>query len=173
MFWKKNKKEEFKCADCGKIHNEWPALGFNSPSNYHNLSEKEKNEIAKLDSDFCEIHYEDQIDRFIRVTLKIKVKNACETLEYGVWVSLSEKSYLDYQENFKNTNHQTGYFGWLCNCIPDYEDTMSIPCDVITMTGNRRPEIVPHQNFDHLLVKDYYEGISFEEAKRRIDEILN
>jgi hypothetical protein len=91
MFWKrkKNKTAEFKCPECGKIHLEWPALSFKSPANYDFLSDKEKTELGNLDSDFCEIQYDDQIDRFIRVTLTQKVKDACETLEYGLWVSLS------------------------------------------------------------------------------------
>ncbi|WP_299797628.1 DUF2199 domain-containing protein [uncultured Maribacter sp.] len=175
MFWKRKKKvpSEFTCAECGKIHSDWPALAFNSPTNYHNLSDKEKEEIGKLDTDFCEIHHPDQIDRFIRVTLTQKVNDICETLEYGLWVSLSEKSYSDYKENYNNSNHEVGYFGWLCNNIAEYGNMLSIPCDVITKAGNRRPEIFPHQDFDHPFVKDYYEGISKKEAVNRIDEMLN
>lgn len=57
MFWKrkKNKSTEFKCSECGNVHSEWPALAFKSPSNYDFLSDKEKNELGKLESDFCEI----------------------------------------------------------------------------------------------------------------------
>ena len=174
MFWKrkKNKKTEFKCSECGKVHSEWPALAFKSPANYDFLSDKEKTELGKLESDFCEIHYEDQIDRFIRVTLTQKVKDACETLEYGLWVSLSEKSYLDYKENYNNPNHETGYFGWLCSNVPEYGDTSSIPCDVMTKSGNDRPEIFPHEDFDHPFVRDYYGGISKTEAENRINEMI-
>ncbi|WP_405399470.1 DUF2199 domain-containing protein [Maribacter sp. Asnod2-G09] len=174
MFWKRKKKRipEFRCTECGEMHSEWPALAFNSPANYNSLSDKRKEEIGKLDTDFCEIHYADQIDRFIRVTLTQKVNGFCETLEYGLWVSLSEKSYLDYKENYNNQNHETGYFGWLCSNIAEYGDTSSIPCDVITKTGNSRPEIFPHQDFDHPFVKDYYGGISKKEAVKRIDAML-
>ncbi|WP_421810826.1 DUF2199 domain-containing protein [Flagellimonas sp.] len=174
MFWrkKKNKKTVFKCTECGQVHSEWPALAFKSPANYDYLSDHEKTELGKLDSDFCEIHYENQIDRFIRVTLKQKVNDACENLDYGLWISLSEKSFSDYAENFDNENHETGYFGWLCNNIPEYENTMSIPCDVITQTGNKRPEIFPHQDFDHPFVRDYYNGITKIEAEKRINEMM-
>ncbi|RZS91862.1 DUF2199 domain-containing protein [Aquimarina brevivitae] len=162
----------FNCTECGKVHSEWPALAFSSPANYHNLSDDEKSKIGKLDTDFCEIHYKDQIDRFIRVTLTQKVKDACETLEYGLWVSLSEKSYLDYKENYNNPNHKTGYFGWLCSNIPQYGETISIPCDVMTRTGNSRPEIFPHQDFDHPFVRDYYYGITKKDAEKRINEMI-
>jgi len=161
-----------KCSICGQVHLEWPALYFKSPANYNFLSEAEQSEMATLDLDFCEIHYEDQIDRFIRVTLTQKVNDACEDLDYGLWVSLSEKSYSDYKENFNNSNHETKYFGWLCSNIPEYEDTRSIPCDVKTKTGNNRPEIFPHKDFDHPFVKDYYEGISEKEVKYRIKEMI-
>ena len=174
MFWKKkkNKLSEFKCSKCGKVHSEWPALTYLSPSNYHYLSDEEKLEIGIMQTDFCEIHHKDQIDRFIRVTLSQKVLDTCETLEYGVWVSLSEKSYLDYKENFNNPNHEVKYFGWFCNQIAPYEDMSSIPCNVITKKGNVRPEIFPHQEFEHPFVKDYYNGITKKEAENRIDKMM-
>jgi hypothetical protein len=175
MFWKKkskNKTTGYVCSECGKAHSDWPALTFKSPTNYDLLTDQEKSELGKLDSDFCEIHYESQVDRFIRVTLTQKVNDTCEDLDYGLWVSLSEKSYSDYKANFDNTKHETGYFGWLCSNIPEYEDTMSIPCDVLTKTGNSRPEIFPHQDFNHPFVRDYYDGISKAEADKRINDMI-
>ncbi|CAL2104428.1 conserved protein of unknown function [Tenacibaculum sp. 190130A14a] len=174
MFWKKKKSKsaESKCSQCGQVHLEWPALTFKVPVNYDYLSNQEKSELGKLNSDFCEIHYEDQIDRFIRVTLTQKVNGFCENLNYGLWVSLSEKSYSDYKANFNSKNHKTRYFGWLCSNIPGYAETISIPCDVITRTANSRPEIFPHQDFDHPFVRDYYDGITKVEAEKRINNMI-
>ena len=112
---------KFKCSCCGEIHEEWPALAFISPDNYNCLSEEDKKSIGYIDSDFCTINYNDQIGRFIRCTLIQKVNDHCEDLEYGLWVSLSEKSYVDYEKNFKKDSEEKGYFGWLCNDIIDYE----------------------------------------------------
>jgi hypothetical protein len=56
--------------------------------------------------------------------------------------------------------------------LPDYDNTLQIPTTVITKRGDSRPEIVPHSDFDHPLVKDYYNGITMREAERRIDDIL-
>ena len=64
----------FKCSQCGQIHEGWPALAFDCPDRYHSLSEEEKTNNAELTEDFCTIRYEGQIDRFIRVVLKQKVK---------------------------------------------------------------------------------------------------
>jgi len=161
------------CDCCGKEHESWPAITYNAPNSYTNLSSEEKEEIAVIDQDFCVIKYaDDHIDRFIRVVLIQKVNDHCENLEYGFWVSLSETSFKDYLENFDNENHETQYFGWLSNYIPQYQFSNSIPTTVVTKSGNDRPEIFPHNDFDHPFVKDFYNGITKEEAEKRIREIL-
>lgn len=165
------RKSDFVCSECGEVHKNWPALAFNSPANYHELTETEKREIAEIDSDICIIRHEDQTDRFIRVTLTQPVVDSDEDLDYGLWVSLSEKSFNDYLENFDNENHETGYFGWLCSRIPEYENTMSIPTDVIAQKGNQRPKIFPHGDHDHDFVRDFYEGITAHEAQKRVDRM--
>jgi hypothetical protein len=137
------------------------------------LSEAEKSSIAELDEDFCVIRHGDQIDRFIRCTLTQKVIDHCEGLEYGLWVSLSEKIFNDYADNFKNERHEAGYFGWLSNSLPEYEGgTLNVPTDVFTRTGNHRPYIVPHGDFDHPFVADFHNGITKEEAERRIENMM-
>lgn len=164
---------KFKCSCCGEIHDEWPAIAFVSPDNYNCLSEKDKKSIGFLNEDFCVISYIDQVDRFIRCTLTQKVNDHCEDLDYGFWVSLSEKSYLDYEQNFKKETSLNSYFGWLCNDILDYEFKVSIPMDVINRKNGERPELIPHRDFDHPFVKDYYNGISKKEAERRISNMLD
>lgn len=162
----------YTCSCCGQQHTEWPALTFITPDNYNILSTVDKTSIAALDSDFCTINYPDQTDRFIRCTLTQKVVDHCEDLEYGLWVSLSEKSFNDYYENYDNENHKTSYFGWICNDIPEYEFKGYIPATIITRTGNQRPEIIPHEDFEHPFVKDYKCGITKKEAESRIKSML-
>src|SRR5688500_5069846 len=120
------------CSHCGQEHDDWPALAYSSPTHYNDLTEEEKNTIAELSSDFCVIRYPDQTDRFIRCTMTIKVNDYCEDLQYGLWVSLSEKSFKDYQTHYTNEQHEASYFGWLSNQLPGYENTTSIPTDVVT-----------------------------------------
>lgn len=164
---------KYLCNNCGKEHESWPALTFNFPLPYDVLSEDEKNQIAEIDSDFCIIRNPEQTDFFIRCTLTQKVIDHCENLDYGIWVSLSEKSFKDYKDNFDNENHEVGYFGWLSNRLPDYVFKESIPMNVHTRSGNQRPEIVPHDDFQHPFVHDYYNGITKAEAERRITDMLN
>ena len=166
-------RKKYVCSQCGKEHDEWPALTFNSPDNYHNLSKEDKETIAEIDTDLCIIKYPDQTDRFIRVTLTQLVNDNCEDLNYGVWVSLSEKSYNDYSTNFGSNEGDITYFGYLCNAIPEYEDTTSIHTTVYTRSDGYRPYVVPHESFDHPFVKDYYNGISKAEAEKRIKAMMS
>ena len=173
MFWKRKTKVKEDPPTVNSGSEEWPALAFMSPVYYHALPEEEKEQVAKLDEDFCEIHHPEESNLFIRVVLLQQVVGHKEPLNYGLWVSLSEASYKDYQDNFKNSNHEVGYFGWLSSRIPPYENTLAIPCNVYTRTGNDRPEIVPHEDHDHPFVHDYYKGISKQEAERRIQEMMD
>jgi hypothetical protein len=160
------------CSCCGKEHEDWPALAYSSPQDYAQLSDDEKEEIAELNEDFCIIRYPDRIGWFIRCTLFQKVTDDCQSLQYGLWASLSEKSFHDYKDNFNNENHETKYFGWLSNGLPDYRFDKHIPTNVITKPGNDRPEIVPHNDFDHAFVHDYHNGITKAEAERRIRDMI-
>ena len=164
---------KYTCSCCGKTHEEWPALAFDSPISYNVLSEEARKEIAELNEDFCVVRHSGETDRFIRATLTQKVNDHCENLEYGLWVSLSEKSFQEYSENFGNGQLETSYFGWLSNNIPEYEFNGSIPTTVHTRLNNQRPEIVPHQSFDHPFVHDYYNGITRAEAEKRIRNMLD
>ena len=163
----------YTCSSCRQVHEGWPALTYISPSYYHSLSEEEKASMAELDEDFCIIRHGDQTDRFIRCTFTQKVNDHCEDLDYGLWVSLSEKSFKDYVDNFKNEHHETGYFGWLSSALPEYESsTLNIPMDVYTRTSNNRPYIIPHESVDHPFVVDFHNGITKKEAERRIRNMI-
>jgi hypothetical protein len=93
---------KYTCSTCGKEHDDWPAIAFDTPS----MSVEDKEKITEINSDFCVIEYEDQTDRYIRAVLFQKVIDHCDDLHYGVWVSLSEKSFNDYKENFHNEEHE-------------------------------------------------------------------
>lgn len=167
-----SKKSSYICECCGKRHEDWPSLAFTAPDNYNLLSQEDKDTIAELTSDFCVINYPDQTDRFIRVVLVQKVIDHCDDLHYGLWVSLSSKSFKEYSNNFDNETHNTRYFGWLSNCLAPYEFNEFIPTTVVTQLNNLRPEIFPHKDFDHPFVYDYYNGITKAEAEKRIKGML-
>lgn len=164
---------EYKCLICGRVHDELPAIAFKTPYHYDVLSDQDKFEIAEISDDFCVIRHIDQTDRFIRTTLRIPINDACEDLDYGIWVSLSEKSFLEYQDEFKHNVEGKIYFGMICNQISDYEEsTIGLHVNVVTRSEGMRPELELHQS-DHKLVEDWVHGISIEEAKERVETATN
>lgn len=166
----KKKEEKYVCLSCGKKHDELPALGFNTPYYYDILSDEDKEKMANISSDFCVITHPDQTDFFIRTTMTIPINDACEDLDYGVWVSVSQKTYDDYKANFKTNNPIQTYFGTICNEIRDYDtSTLGIHVNVNTRQNGSRPEIIPHLG-EHQLIMDYNNGITFKEANERIQK---
>lgn len=164
---------KYTCSNCGEEHEDFPALGFKSPYHYDILTEEDKQTIGELTADTCIIKHGEQIDRFIRGVLVQPIKDACQDLDYGLWVSLSEKSYQDYIDNFDSAEHETIYFGWLCSTIPEYESTLSIKTTVHTR-GKQRPLIVIQEDNDQSnpFIIDYFEGISEAEAIERINSMM-
>lgn len=168
-----SKEGKYKCEHCGESHDELPALAFNAPFYYAVLNQEEKEKIAEISSDFCVIRHHDQTDRFIRTVMTIQINDACEDLDYGIWVSVSEKTFGEYKANFKKADREATYFGMICNEIPDYEaSTLGLHVNVNTQNEGIRPELIPHQK-DHQLVKDWEKGISIEEAVNRVDKMMD
>jgi hypothetical protein len=164
---------ENKCGICGEIHHPYPALTFAYPNSYYWLTEEQKNTYKiQIDNDFCTIEYPDRTDWFIRVVLKQKIAKSSLYLEYGLWVSVSEEDFEDYTANFDNANHETVYFGWLSNALPDYQFERGIAMDVKTKHGNERPQVYPQLDFNHPFVVDFYHGITKGEAEKRIHTML-
>lgn len=160
------------CECCGKEKEDWPALAYKSPASYMELT-KEELKNAELSSDLCVIEHPEQTDRFIRTVLVQEIIDSCQTLEYGVWVTLSEKSFNEYVENYNNKNFEAEYFGWLSNYLPDYDFSESIPTNVVVNNKMGRPFVYPHERFEHPFVNDFYDGITEKEAESRINKILN
>ncbi|KUJ55106.1 DUF2199 domain-containing protein [Chryseobacterium aquaticum] len=160
------------CKCCGEEKEDWPAIAYNSPYPYMNLSDEEL-ENSELTSNLCIIRYSDETCYFIRVVLVQEVNDDCQDLEYGVWVSLSEKSFNEYVENYNNKSFESGCFGWFANYLPDYEFDEPIPTDVVINNNIGRPFIFPHESHEHLFVSDFYNGITKKEAEKRINLVLN
>jgi len=165
-------KSSFVCSCCGNEQHNWPALSYKTPVYYSTLSEDDKNTITEISSDLCVIKYSDETNFFIRCVLFQSIVDCEDELNYGLWVSLSEKSFQDYKDNFHDQDREGTYFGWISNNLEGYNSTLSIPANVVLGKDGNRPEVVPHSSFDHPFVTDYYNGISLEEAHKRIETVL-
>lgn len=160
------------CQCCGEEKEDWPAIAYNAPYFYYCLSEEElKN--AELTSDLCVVEDSEDTHRFIRSVLIQEVNDDCRDLDYGIWVSLSEKNFNEYVENYDNKEFEAEYFGWLSTYLPDYEFEESIPTTVVVNNSVGRPFVYPHQSYDHPFINDFYNGITKEEAEKRINRVLN
>ncbi|MDN3692037.1 DUF2199 domain-containing protein [Chryseobacterium tructae] len=160
------------CECCGEEKEDWPALAYSAPDFYSHLSDEElKN--ATLTSDLCLVESPEETNRFIRAVLIQEVTDDCRDLDYGVWVSLSEKSYTEYVENYDHKEFKAEYFGWLNTYLPDYDFSESIPTTVVVDNTIGRPFVFPHQSYEHPFVDDFYNGITKDEAEKRINRVLN
>lgn len=162
----------FVCSCCGETMSGWPSITYSAPLHYNILSDKDKEQKAELTSDTCIIRYEDRTDYFVRTVLLQKIIGTDEVLHYGIWVSLSESNFEDYIVKYDEPDREGGYFGWICNNLFGYDSTISIPSDVYLQKNGNRPMVIPHESHDHPFVRDYYNGITIEEAHRRIKATL-
>jgi hypothetical protein len=159
------------CSCCGKEVYKWPAIGYKNPSYYDTLTDDEKSTVAKVSSDFCVIEYPDETNFFISCVLFQSIIDCKDELNYGLWVSLSRKSFEDYRDNYNEQDREGTYFGWISNNMEGYSTTLSIPANVVLGKNGNRPEVIPHESFDHPFVRDYYNGISIQEAHIRIEKV--
>ena len=174
---KQSKIMKFTCSCCGIEQDQYPAIGYKVPLYYSWLSEEEKKNLAEITSDTCIVKEEENTYYFIRGVLVQKVTDGCQDLEYGVWVSLGQESFNDYLENGEQEDHQETYYAWFNSLLPDYgeEKMEDLKAIVRTQGKGKRPliEIYKEQSFPSKLADDYHNGITEEEALRRIDHVLN
>src|SRR5262249_4594519 len=92
--------------------------------------------------------------------LEIPIRNADRSFTWGVWCSLSEKSYAEIAEHWNDPARSSfgPHFGWLCTVIPGYPDTAFLKTMVHQRDVGVRP-FVELEPTDHPLAVDQREGI--------------
>jgi hypothetical protein len=163
----------FTCACCGKVHEGSPSFAFDAPLQYSSLSEEQKQSMGTLTSDLCTITHDDATDYFIRTILEIPIHGVAEPFTWGVWVSLSEKSFKRYVETYDDPVEGEGYFGWVCNRPRVYSHNTSIATDVLVQARGLRPKLHLHKGSanDAQIVIDQLKGISIARAQALAEEI--
>lgn len=153
----------FKCSSCSEIHEGSPSIGFKAPAPFLEQSDEIRSAGA-LSEDFCTYRDEDGQHYFIRTILEIPIVGIEDPFLWGVWVSVSQKSYDRYRETYNNPDTADCYFGLLCNYLPGYDNTYALRMDVFPQEGRSRPLLRP-QKAEHTLARDYIEGISIARAQ--------
>jgi len=150
----------FTCNCCGNIHEGSPSFAYDAPYYYAQLSDEQKRTIAKIDSDRCTITHPEGTQHFIRCVLDIPIHGIEDPFTWGIWVSVSEKSFARYSGTCDETREGDGFFGWFANALPCYPSTLALPSNVNLQPGNQRPTVHLHQSHDHQLMRDQRDGIS-------------
>ena len=83
---------------------------------------------------------------------------------WGVWVSLSEKNFERYVETYDDPVEEDEYFGWFCNRLPYYPDTVNLRTVVRPRRNNVRP-FLELQPTEHPLSIDFYNGLTIQRAQ--------
>lgn len=165
----------YRCGSCDEIHEGSPSFGFDEPDHYACLTDEQKAVNARITSDFCEITFEDRTDFFIRALLEVPIHGVSEPFLWGVWVSISQKSYERYVETYDAPVEGDGFFGWVCNSIPWYPETRNLASDIYVQTVGLRPLLRLHSGStdDHPLILDQVNGITAAKAQQIAEFVLH
>lgn len=143
----------WRCACCGEEFTGLPMdIAFGEPVDWGALDTATRRR-SFADEDFCEVRYADgAVDRFIRCLLHLPVPELGEDFRFGVWMSVSERSWDIYRNGFGDGRYETeGCFGYLMHDIPDYPGSFGLHADVWFRPDNLRPVVELH-DIDHPLV---------------------
>ena len=154
------------CGCCGKQFNTLPLdFGLDAPDHWLAIPEAERGQVGRLDSDVCII--EDDI--FIRGVIEIPILELNDCFRWGAWVSVSKDSFKRILDLWKApvVENEPPKFGWLCNKISLYPDTLHLKANLHLRGGNKRPSIELEPT-DHPLAIEQREGISIA----RVEEIV-
>lgn len=158
----------FKCAQCEELHEGMPNFFFSSPVYYECLDESEKADSELMD-DTCVIRARGEIHFFAKVCLEIPVIGVSDSFVWGVWISLSSKSYKSYT---KRKNRAASYFGWLSNEVPFYPGCLEVKTIMHPREKGMLP-IIELEPTGHPLAIDHYKGMSMERAQEIAAAILH
>jgi hypothetical protein len=161
----------FKCSSCSELHEGSPSFAFRAPDPYLEQP-KEVQEAGKLGSDLCWYEDEDGMHYFIRVCLEVPICGVTDPFMWGVWVSLSKKSFDRYVETYDAPDTTDQYFGFLCNYLPAYPNSYALKSQVHPRAGNDRPYIVLEKT-DHPLSVDFHQGITIQRAQEIAEQVMH
>ena len=156
----------FKCGFCDEWHEGMPTFACHYPQNYLDIPEKERAKRCKATPDYCVI---DGLWHFVRGCIEIPVIGEEEPFVWGVWVSLSDKSFKKYMEYFDKpkSSHIGPFFGWLNSSLPYPDTTYNMKTMVYLRDDGKRP-FIQLEPTDHPLAIEQYGGITVE----RVEEIF-
>lgn len=137
------------------------------------LTEDERSR-SELGGDQCVIRACDDTHYFIRACLEIPVIGSARPFSWGVWCSLSERSYIEISEHWLDPKRTSlgPYFGWLCTQLPEYPETMFLKTQVHQRGVGIRPAVELEET-SHLLSLHQRHGIPEQDMHRIVSRVLH
>jgi hypothetical protein len=154
----------FTCTGCGQQHDLADlSLAAREPSQWLRLTESERLD-SELTRDQCVIRTADETAYFVAAVLDVPVVGRSASFTWSVWVSLSERAFLELSEHWDDANRDRfgPYFGWLCTSLPGYPETVFLKTRVHQRPPGLRPTLELEPT-DHPLAIHQREGIPVDQ----------
>jgi hypothetical protein len=164
----------FTCRTCGAEHDvENVSFGADAPLQWSLISDVERSN-SSLSGEQCEIESREGRGFYIRACLEIPIRASDRSFTWGVWCSLSEKSYLEIGEHWEDPARTSigPHFGWLCTVIPGYPDTAFLKTMVHQREVGTRPFVVLEPT-EHPLAVDQRDGIEQDRLREMVMDLLH
>ena len=149
----------FRCRCCGEKHPGPPlSWALEAPDEWSALTPSQRRSKGDLSSDQCII---DPDRFFIRGSLELPVVDGAGPFVWDVWVSLSETNFKRASDRWHDPNRteEPPYFGWLCNSLPGYAETLNLKSNVRTRQVGIRP-LIELEPTEHPLAVEQRDGIT-------------
>jgi len=159
----------FQCSCCGETLTGPLAWHFEAPESWLRLSPKDRKTRGELSSDQCVI---DNEHFFVRGLVEIPVVDSAEPFAWGVWVSLSKQNFDRARELWNNQDrvNEPACFGWFCNSIPGYPETLHLKTAVHSRDVGVRPYIELEAT-GHSLAQEQRNGITMERVRQLAEQM--
>ncbi|CAN7716342.1 DUF2199 domain-containing protein [Caballeronia sp. LjRoot29] len=159
----------FQCVTCDKWHVGEPSLAFAVPDYLSGIPQDQHKSRVRCSEDLCAV---DDEFFFARVSLEIPIIGASAPFLWGIWVTLSRRSFDDYTERFERREAGGPYFSWLANELPGYPPLAGQQSRIFARAGGLRP-LVKLEESDHPLSVDFHKGMSADRAEAIFQMVLH
>jgi len=161
----------FECHTCGEWHGELP-FGYGAQAPAYWSEDVARDPRSQLGEEQCVIEGE---HFFVRGRVCLPVEGAEERFEWGVWISLSEESFLRMSELWEQRGREDEppMFGWLSSDLPNYEpSTLNLATMVYTQPVGTRP-LIELEACQHPLSVEQRNGISLARVQEFAETLLH
>jgi hypothetical protein len=162
----------FQCAGCGQWHESLPLdLFIPLPDFVAAIDPAEREKRVVRHGDFIVV---DDQHYFLRAVLELPIKGHDDTFAYGIWVSLSKKSYDRAREIYsdeKASDAEPAYFGWFMVTLPGWPKTLELKTQVKLRATLRAA--VTLEPTEHPLAVAQRDGIELDRVKQIIATALH